>query len=299
MKIFKRTDLAYFFVSIIIKALASFPMFVLYFFSDVLFVITFYGIKYRRKVVAENLRYAFPEKSDSERHHIAKEFYRYLADALVEVLKTSVASAASMQKYYSFDSEIFKPYFEEKKTVYLALSHQFNWELGAWLLNDRIPQTWAVIYTPLSSAVFERFFYKIRTATGALFYSPKQMTALLKRARESPMVIGLAADQSPAHLPSARWFSFLNRPVPFHAGIEDLARRFGGAVIFMEIIRERRGRYRAECMVYTEDAKSLPEGQITQAYAEYIEASIRRQPANYLWSHRRWKHSDKYNLYNP
>ena len=39
----------------------------------------------------------------------------------------------------------------------------------------------------------------------------------------------------------------------------------------------------------TEDPRSLPEGELLRQYVKHIEANIRLQPENYLWSHRRWK----------
>jgi len=281
----------------IIQMTARLPMKMLYGIGDLLFFVVYYGLRYRRRVVMENLFHAFPEKTDAERQAIARRFYHHLIDSLMEILKMTVASPEQMQKFYNFDGSVFDPYYQQKKTVYVALSHQFNWELGAWLLKSRIQSDWAVIYTPLSSPLFERFFHAVRTRTGAHFYSPKQIPSLVKHTRQHPTVIGLAADQSPAHLPSARWCQFMNRYAPFHPGIEDLARKFGGTVVFMAIIREKRGKYRAEITVATEDARALPEGALTDAYVAFTEASIRRQPENYLWSHRRWKHSNKYEQY--
>ena len=51
------------------------PLPVMYLMTDVLFVVLFYGVHYRRKVVDMNLRNSFPEKSEEERKRIARKYY--------------------------------------------------------------------------------------------------------------------------------------------------------------------------------------------------------------------------------
>jgi KDO2-lipid IV(A) lauroyltransferase len=63
------------------------PLKILYIFSDILFLFLYYFPSYRRKVVAENLRNAFPEKSATEIALIGRKFYRHLADLFIETLK--------------------------------------------------------------------------------------------------------------------------------------------------------------------------------------------------------------------
>ncbi len=75
------------------------PMRILYVFSDFLYLVLYYVLAYRRKVVAENLRNSFPEKSAEELKTIGKKFYRHLADLMVEILKlTHMSKAQSLRR---------------------------------------------------------------------------------------------------------------------------------------------------------------------------------------------------------
>ena len=54
-------------------------------YSDFLYLLIYKVLGYRKKVVFENLKNAFPEKSATEIEKIANAYYHYLCDLLVEV----------------------------------------------------------------------------------------------------------------------------------------------------------------------------------------------------------------------
>ena len=78
--------------------LSRLPFGVLYVLADVIFMLTYYIIGYRRKVVFDNLRKAFPEKNEAEIRHIAKGFYHNLTDIMVETLKGLTISADEVRQ---------------------------------------------------------------------------------------------------------------------------------------------------------------------------------------------------------
>jgi KDO2-lipid IV(A) lauroyltransferase len=55
----------------------------------------------------------------------------------------------------------------------------------------------------------------------------------------------------------------------------------------------KRGYYKAEFELLTTEPKNFERGQLTKLYVRYLEKCIEKKPANYLWSHRRWKHDFK------
>ena len=69
-------------------AVSLFPISVLYLMSNLLYVIAYHIIGYRRWVVRENLMRAFPMKSDAEIVSIEKDFYHHFSDIGVESIKT-------------------------------------------------------------------------------------------------------------------------------------------------------------------------------------------------------------------
>ena len=58
----------------------------------------------------------------------------------------------------------------------------------------------------------------------------------------------------------------------------------------MNFIKLKRGYYRYDPIIITENAKGMLEGELTLLYRDFLENCIKAQPDNYLWSHRRWKY---------
>jgi KDO2-lipid IV(A) lauroyltransferase len=82
---------------------------------------------------------------------------------------------------------------------------------------------------------------------------------------------------------------FFGRKTAFLDGMEKVARAMNYSVIFLDVSRAGRGYYEVEVKIITRDAKETKPDFITHSYVGMLEASIRRQPDNWLWSHRRWK----------
>lgn len=74
------------------------PMRILYIISDGIYLVVYYVIGYRKKVVMQNLELAFPEKPNLERVKIAKAFYHNLLDSFIETIKLVSASKRFLEK---------------------------------------------------------------------------------------------------------------------------------------------------------------------------------------------------------
>src|SRR5580704_4951306 len=74
------------------------PFWFLYLVADLLFVVLYYIAGYRRKVVRENLLNSFPEKSAAERKIIEKKYFKYMADLMMETIKSISMSAKSVNR---------------------------------------------------------------------------------------------------------------------------------------------------------------------------------------------------------
>ena len=113
---FKRTRnliISGFFVSI-----SYLPFWILYGISDFFFFILRYVVKYRYKLITENLTYAFPYKSEKEIAKIRTKFYRHLCDLIIEGVKMYSMSAEQMGKRISFIGlEQADKYVKEKKSI--------------------------------------------------------------------------------------------------------------------------------------------------------------------------------------
>jgi KDO2-lipid IV(A) lauroyltransferase len=269
------------------------PMRVLYLLSDVIYGIVYYVFGYRRKVVMDNLRQAFPDKTEVELVGIAKKFYHNFIDSFVEVIKLVSASESWLHKRFTVDTRVLDEVYATGKACQMHLGHTFNWEWGQIVLTALTKFKILVVYMPISNKGFERLFYKLRTRSGNVFLPAPQMREAIVPYLPSQYLLGLVADQCPGNMQNSYWIDFLGRATPFAAGPEKGARHGQMPVVFASIEKPRRGHYHATMKLACMDASALPEGELTREYVRYLETVIRRRPDMWLWSHRRWKHSWK------
>jgi Kdo2-lipid IVA lauroyltransferase/acyltransferase len=269
------------------------PMRILYLLSDVIYGIVYYGIGYRRKVVMDNLRHAFPEKSEPERVRIAKKFYHNFIDSFVEVIKLITAKESWLHKRFTVDVRELEDVYATGKSCQMHLGHTFNWEWGQIVLTALTKYKILVVYMPIGNKVFEKLFYRLRTASGNVFLPAPNMREAIVPYLPSQYLLGLVADQSPGNTQTSYWIDFLGRPAPFASGPEKGARSGHLPVVFASIEKPRRGHYHATIKLACADAAELPEGKLTFDYVRYLESVIRHRPDMWLWSHRRWKHAWK------
>ncbi len=265
------------------------PLRVLYFFSDIMFVIVYRLIGYRRTVVAANLQHAFPEKTPVERLTIERRFFRNMIDSFVETIKLLSASPHFLQRRVTANWHILESLQKSGKKCQLHLGHTFNWEWGHHVLQMNTGFQVLVVYGPLSSKIFERLLLKIRTRFGSRFIPAPDMKDAISKYSETQYLLGLVADQSPGKPHQAFWLNFLNQPTGFIPGPERGARRLDIPVLFASVNKIKRGYYHAHLHIASERPSQLAEGELTRMYAEFLEQNIQKQPENWLWSHRRWK----------
>ena len=267
------------------------PMRVLYVLSDIIYLVVYYMIGYRKKVVMDNLEIAFPEKSNAERVTIAKAFYHNLLDSFIETIKLVSASKRFLEKRVTANWEVLEPLYKTGRSCQLHLGHTFNWEWGHHVLGSHTKYRVLVVYMPLSNAALEKLMYKIRVQYGNKFIAARSMSATMESFKDTQYILGLVADQSPGNVENALWMNFLGRPTGFVPGPENGARAGNLPVLFASIVKPKRGHYYAVLEVACEDPSALEKGELTLRYAHYMEKVIRANPEMWLWSHRRWKKS--------
>jgi KDO2-lipid IV(A) lauroyltransferase len=279
-----------------LSLLARLPFFVLYRLSDLLFVLTAYVIRYRRRVIVDNLRHAFPEAPDSRIYELTREFYRNFCDVIVETIKLPRITAEEMQRrVVVINGELVRQYLSEGQTVLGAGAHQCNWEwVPAATLVNGIPVD--SVYKPLHNASSERFMQQIRSTFGAYLVPMNRLPREMVTRRHLPRIIALVADQMPNIPEAAYWTNFFHRDTPFFPGTERLARSQQLPVFYLDLSRNRRGYYTATfSLLAAPPYTDLPYGEILERYRDRLTETIHKQPANWLWSHKRWKHQrEKY-----
>lgn len=270
------------------------PFPLLYLLSSFFYVLVYYIIGYRKKIVHDNLRKSFPEKSEQEISRITKDFYLHFCDVFVETIKLLTISKAAFRKHCSMDEnsqKIFQSYFDKNQTIIGVMGHCGNWEWAAIAHQAYFSRMITGVYHPLHNKSMDKFMLDLRSRWGGDIIPMSQLFKRLLTLKQQNIstTIGLIADQTPPP-ESAYWTTFMNQDTGVFNGTEKIARKFNYPVIFMNIIKVKRGYYQLSVSVLTDQPASLPENEISELHTRHLENNIRQQPYTWLWTHRRWKH---------
>ncbi len=270
--------------------LSLLPFWLLYFLSDLLFVIVYHLIGYRRKVVQQNLQNAFPEKSIQERQNIERKFYQYFADLVVETIKTiSISPEQLSKRVTATNPELVKKLLGIDKKIVAVAGHYCNWEMLALAITSITDKKFMIIYKPLSNTVFDRFFIKTRSRFRGIPVAMKMILRKMVELKDEPFITVLLGDQTPVRHESTYFTTFLNQPTAVFLGLEKMAKSFDSLVYFCEMRRVKRGYYTYTAIPLIDDVKNAAPHEVTKAHVRYLEQVIREEPQYWLWSHRRWK----------
>ncbi len=281
----------YYLIYIPLYLISLLPLRVLYFLGDGVYGIMYYIIGYRKKVVRDNLLIAFPEKTAEERKKIEQAFYHNFVDTFIETLKFLSWDLAAIEKRFTADLSGIEKAYACGKNINLVGMHNFNWEYANWWLVANLKLPWLGIYMPVGNKSFDRIIRNMRGKYGTILLPATDFKTHYLKYASTLHVLGSAADQSPGNLSSVYWVQFFGRPTAFVTGVEKGARINNSAVVFAHFYNVKRGYYHIDTEFITAEPNSLPEGELTRLYVHYCEKCIRKIPANYLWSHRKWKHA--------
>jgi len=197
-------------------------------------------------------------------------------------------SKKALNRRFKGNWEVFDHFYQTEKNVCVLLGHQFNWEWGNVATQWNSQQLFAGIYLPLSGKAMDRLMLYIRRRSGAMLISAQDMLPAFKTLQHQRYILAFMADQSPAS-DYVKWLPFMHRPAAFFLAPEKAARRAKAAVVFAAVVKLRRGYYRLDLEVLSEDASQEFFGTITEKYVRRLEQELHTRPENWMWTHRRWK----------
>lgn len=287
------TDLfAYGLCYALLWVLSLLPFRILYWLSDSVYGLLYCGLQYRVRIVRKNLGLAFPEKSEEERHAIERKFYRHLCDVIVETIKVMHFSDRQVAQRIRFRHvEIMNEWLRQGHPVMVFLGHYGNWEwvqqIGN-LLDDDF--TAGVLFRPQKSAVFNRLMMDIRNRWRLLKIAQKDAVRKIFQFKQEgkPFTIGFISDQRPNSPVLDNWTTFLGQETAYVAGAETMGAKVNAKYVFFDISKPRRGHYEVDIIPVTPSPIPGEHNPHTIHFLQLLEASIRKQPELWLWSHNRW-----------
>jgi Kdo2-lipid IVA lauroyltransferase/acyltransferase len=285
--------LIYFISLPLIYLISVLPFPLLYLFSDLVRAVLFGVFGYRRKVIFNNLKNSFPDKTDTEIRKLAREFEHYLCDLFLEVFKTlSIRPSAMLRRCGMTEkaAQIFDHYESIGKHAIIVMGHYGNWEWAGNTFSLTRKTQLYVIYHPLKNKWFDGLIYRMRTRFGTKLIPMRDtLKYMLENKKGKISATAFISDQTP-HPDKAYWMNFLNQDTPVFMGTEKFARKLDYPVIYVTVNRVKRGYYMLDAELLCEEPKTTSEYEITKRHTSKLESDIKRDPVIWLWSHRRWKH---------
>ena len=289
-------QISFFFFRILSWILSRIPLSALYVIADMVYILLYYIIRYRKKVVFKNLRNSFPEKSEDEIKKIAIRFYHHLGDIFMENIALIRMKPEKVKKMIDFESciQIATDIFNQDKHIIIVTAHYSNWEYYL-VLPLLSPHTTLGIYKPLNNKNYDKEFFNMRTKFGALPVSMNDSfrTILQYDKNKIYTTIGLIADQRPPRTSSNYWTKFLNQDAAIFLGPEKIAKKLNAPIVFTYLEKVKRGEYKMIFDQIVENPSQYDEFEITEMYIRWVEKNIKEKPEYYLWSHNRWKNKRK------
>jgi KDO2-lipid IV(A) lauroyltransferase len=273
-----------------IKFLSRLPMRALYAFSTFLYLLAFYVVRHRHQVIREQIEKVYPQLSAAECRRIHQQFLKNFCDVMVEVLKSVSMTEEDMRaRVHMLNLDQARRYLDAGQSIMFVTSHLCNWE---WLLHGvalHLGYPVDAAYKPLHDQWAERLMLKIRSRFGARLVPAKELLADFLQRRAIVRAVGMNADQAPVSTDKRYWTRFLGQDTAFYIGAEQIARATRLPIVFAAMRRLRRGFYEVEFMPLWDGQERSPPNTVTERYARACESEVLKNPADWLWSYRRWR----------
>lgn len=269
------------------------PFWLVHLCASILAFLLQYVVKYRAAVVRQNLKNAFPTYTNAALKELEKKFYLNFCDVLLENLKLNSISKKTVRKRMKFlNPAVFSDLAQTGKGVMLIGAHYNNWEWMALSLSTYLNEKMFSVYKPLNNKLSDRLMLNARARFGANIIPMQQFPKVVLKNKNRGAVHLMVADQSPHRSKLDFFCTFLNQDTPVYLGAEKLMKAANLNLYFVEVHRVKRGFYEMKIVPLNEQSTN-EKGQATKMHLSHLEKMIINSPESWLWSHRRWKHSQK------
>ena len=281
----------------IVYAISLLPLWVLYIFSDLFYLLLISIIPYRKAVIIKNLKSSFPNSNKKELNKLKKEVYRHFSDLLIEGIKNiSISKEELKKRFVVLNPELMDSLYKQNKSVLLVSGHYNNRE---WMISSQaflFSHHSMGIGMPLSNGFWDKKINNKRARFGMDIAHAKNYKEKIKTYKDKPLAILTLSDQSPGNSLKSFWTTFLNQPTAVLFGIEMMAHEYQYEIVFYKTRKIKRGHYQIELVHMNQSSKNLKWGEITKWHTKQLENLILENPAYWLWTHKRWKREVPENL---
>lgn len=268
------------------------PIQILYLISKIIRFIVYDILCYREKVVIDNIQNTFIEKSQTEVIKLKNNFYDYFFELIVEIIKLLSISNNELNKRFTFSNiNVIKQALKKNKSVIVVVGHYGNWEWALRSASNLIDTKIIGVYKRINNTIFEWLLLKIRSNTNVLPVEIKSLSRELFNNNEKK-IYAMVADQSPTLEQSNVRINFLNRDTLVYTGVEKISKKYNMPVFYLNIKLTSKGYYESTFEEINSKNINGKKLEITKEFFSKLENQIKSEPRLWLWSHKRWKHTN-------
>ena len=268
------------------------PIQILYLISKIIRFIVYDILCYREKVVIDNIQNTFIEKSQTEVIKLKNNFYDYFFELIVEIIKLLSISKDELNKRFTFSNiNVIKQALKQNKSVIVVVGHYGNWEWALRSASNLIDTKIIGVYKRINNTIFEWLLLKIRSNTNVLPVEIKSLPRELVNNNEKK-IYAMVADQSPTLEQSNVRINFLNRDTLVYTGVEKISKKYNMPVFYLNIKLISKGYYESTFEEINSKNINGKKLEITKEFFSKLENQIKSEPRLWLWSHKRWKHTN-------
>lgn len=268
------------------------PIQILYLISKIIRFIVYDILCYREKVVIDNIQNTFIEKSQTEVIKLKNNFYDYFFELIVEIIKLLSISNNELNKRFTFSNiNVIKQALKKNKSVIVVVGHYGNWEWALRSASNLIDTKIIGVYKRINNTIFEWLLLKIRSNTNVLPVEIKSLSRELVNNNEKK-IYAIVADQSPTLEQSNVRINFLNRETLVYTGVEKISKKYNMPVFYLNIKLTSKGYYESTFEEINSKNINGKKLEITKEFFSKLENQIKSEPRLWLWSHKRWKHTN-------
>lgn len=288
-----KLDLKYKLLYAYLKLHAMLPFWLLYINSDILYILVYRIVGYRKRVVRTNLSLVFKNKSEKELRQIERKFYHHFCDLIFETIKLLHISDKTIRSRFTVvNSELIDSISSTGTPVVVFLGHFCNWEwvqaMSLYFNTENVVV--GQVYKPLRNSLMNRITLKIRSRFSLECIPDKRVIRRLIEARreEKTFIIGFISDQRSTGTVQHNWTTFLGMDTPYIIGGEKIGEMVNAQYVYLDVRKVSRGHYSCEFKHLEIDKNSEIDNPYSCAFLSHLEATIKAQPENWLWTHKRW-----------
>jgi len=251
-----------------------------------------------REISLRHLRLSFPDWDEEKVQRIARESMRNMVYFALEFLFTHrVVTPGRWREYAGLANQVenIRLLTERKSAIVYVAGHFGNWERVGYTLAILGFPGFAVA-RPLDNPYLNRYVMDIRQRKGLTILDKKGASERMDEILASHRYVSFLADQDAGR--RGIFVDFFGRPASTIKAPALVAMRYNLPVVvgYGRRLDQRYGfEIGIERIIHPREWTDVddPLRWITQEYTTALENVARRDPEQYLWVHRRWKHRPK------